>query len=584
MLLFLYCTSLSLLHPDELAQSLVPALVIDSSSFTRVLNTEKVSDARSSTPWGTSSSSAAVPWEFTSSYRARSCFVPAITALPSFKAVHAINSFRRRVFKQQQHASLGATTTAFLRIAMTKINAAMLTATAHNAATQAAQAAIQTTNANAYTFVPLAWPTYVLGAKPLANAVEAVLYASLIAMNARSLRNPTQGKLTMLAVATGVVVAVGCTVRFTFVAFAAPLVAHGAWMAACSHQRKGGSITDAGVRAVTHAIVVATVVAVGLLGTARLDAACYERHGATFDALSGAKSRLGEVPRFLFTWLNNLRYNADGERVAREHGRHHRLTHVLVSMPWLCGPAYVFFMWKGALAFARTMRAPRDAVRVAYRNPAVALRAALFASVILPLALLSISPHQEPRFLLPVAWTVQWSASIDGFGNLGAFWRTAHATHQLIMPLVYAAAHQGGVVRSQLAVLGVAPLTCLRMNATEVPCSLEVAYAQTYPPSAALFDTTISDGVRIHVTDCMEDAACMARSLQMAHVVVAPPRAMRKMTTWRVERILFPHFSGETTPDEMSKALFDDLLHRGDTRSAWRRAYESLCLNVYTRI
>lgn len=88
------------------------------------------------------------------------------------------------------------------------------------------------------------------------------------------------------------------------------------------------------------------------------------------------------LENFVITPLNNLIYNTKYENLA-SHGIHPRYTHLLVNLPQILGPSglifIAFFNWKEN--YART-------------TP--------FLSVISGLMVLSLFPHQELRFLIPL--------------------------------------------------------------------------------------------------------------------------------------------------------------------------------------
>lgn len=541
----LYAVAPAVLHPDEYGQSVNPVAAM--------LNPDNATHAALVDAHGRPT---AVPWEFRTARAARSCAAPALTAGLGL----AVAARTTRIMQWQAPAA------AFARFVLPK--ALMATAVAFTG-DSAASAFADALGAQAR--APDVWPMAVLGAKPLANAVEALLFAALVAMYARA--TTARRATSTLACLVGALVAVGCAVRFTFVVFAAPLVLHGACLAGFQRRSIGAFAAHVAACGASAAAVLAVLACV--------DATCYARFGHAFDALSGSVESerwRGQSRSFLLPWLNNLRYNADGERVAAEHGRHPRLTHALISMPWLSGPAYALFTWRCIRNAASAICMPR-ATLASLRDPATSLHAALCASVVLPLLALSLSPHQEPRFLLPAAWAVQWSEVNFSSARMGRAFHVVHAAHQIAMPLVYAIAHQGGLVRSQLAVLGIAPSLCVGENATSV-CKIDVAYAQTYPPTAPLFTAALHDGIEIRATDCMDDTACFVREQRSAHILVAPPSAMRASgARLRKERLLFPHFSGETTPGEFAASMRE--LQRGNARAAWRHATDALSLGVY---
>lgn len=105
-----------------------------------------------------------------------------------------------------------------------------------------------------------------------------------------------------------------------------------------------------------------------------VDTAFYRPSATLWDALHSP----------IITPINNLLYNSDSSNLAL-HGLHPHYQHFLVNLPQLLGPAYAMMaisLW--GLPVIPTWLKNARAV------------SALSATVIL-----SIFPHQEPRFLIP---------------------------------------------------------------------------------------------------------------------------------------------------------------------------------------
>ncbi|XP_044261351.1 GPI mannosyltransferase 4 [Tribolium madens] len=102
------------------------------------------------------------------------------------------------------------------------------------------------------------------------------------------------------------------------------------------------------------------------------------------------------INNFVFTPLNFILYNIDSNNLAK-HGLHPRFLHLLVNMPLLfnllalfaylnfCQAAYNFVIGRHQLL--PTVRSIKGLMMLSYLGP---------------LAILSIFPHQEPRFLIPL--------------------------------------------------------------------------------------------------------------------------------------------------------------------------------------
>ena len=128
---------------------------------------------------------------------------------------------------------------------------------------------------------------------------------------------------------------------------------------------------------------------------------------------------------WVVTPYNAFKYNASYDNL-ETHGIHPRLTHVIVNFPMLFGPlAFAAYKsWSRALAgFFSFSRAATDSKKEKKTNvdavscavsSANATRVALLFALFVPLLCLSLAPHQEPRFLLPLLPAAAAAAAADG--------------------------------------------------------------------------------------------------------------------------------------------------------------------------
>jgi phosphatidylinositol glycan class Z len=127
----------------------------------------------------------------------------------------------------------------------------------------------------------------------------------------------------------------------------------------------------------------------------------------------------------VITPLNNFRYNAVSENLA-QHGLHPRYQHFLVNLPQLLGPAtpLLFFVHKAQF----TMK---------------------FISALSGIALLSIFPHQEARFLLPVVPLILSSIRLPS-PRYRKPWIVAWVIFNIALGVLMGVYHQGGIVPVQM--------------------------------------------------------------------------------------------------------------------------------------
>lgn len=177
---------------------------------------------------------------------------------------------------------------------------------------------------------------------------------------------------------------------------------------------------------------------------------------------------------YIITPLNNLLYNSSYDNLA-QHGIHPYYTHILINLPQILGPGLIFFISK---YYSRT-------------TP--------FLSVISGLIFLSIIPHQELRFLIPIVplacccfdFTLKWIKPWMLY-----LWYLFNISMSLLMGVF----HQGGVVPA---------LDYLRLQNKD---SVQIWWRTYSPPSWILgnnstetiaIDTMIDVNKSINIIDCM---------------------------------------------------------------------------------
>ncbi|KAL8838086.1 MAG: hypothetical protein Q9176_005291 [Flavoplaca citrina] len=124
------------------------------------------------------------------------------------------------------------------------------------------------------------------------------------------------------------------------------------------------------------------------------------------------------------TPLNSLLYNASTTNLSL-HGLHPPYQHLIASLPLLLGPALLLCWY--------------------IRKPSLSMVSALSATVIL-----SLIPHQEPRFLLPAVPLVLSSISVPRHGALRRSWFISWIIFNAMLGVLMGIYHQGGVVPAQL--------------------------------------------------------------------------------------------------------------------------------------
>jgi phosphatidylinositol glycan class Z len=158
---------------------------------------------------------------------------------------------------------------------------------------------------------------------------------------------------------------------------------------------------------------------------------------------------------------NAIVYNISSKNLA-EHGLHPRYQHLLVNLPLLLGPA-VALLWRPIYSLI---------IRRLYTP--------LTASALSGLLALSVLPHQEPRFLLPIVPLLLSSIRLP----YAPSWRRAFiitwTVFNLTMGMLMGAFHQAGVVPMQLH-LG---------NEAALPLGSRALWWRTYSPPVWVADAS----------------------------------------------------------------------------------------------
>ncbi|XP_050542046.1 GPI mannosyltransferase 4 isoform X2 [Daktulosphaira vitifoliae] len=155
---------------------------------------------------------------------------------------------------------------------------------------------------------------------------------------------------------------------------------------------------------------------------------------------------------FIITPLNFIKYNMNSSNLA-EHGIHFRLTHCIINMPLLFNVMTALLIRNLSLNSVI-----KNLVKRQYHLlPSIyQVNTLMVINIIIPIILLSVFPHQEPRFLIPILLPVVFTASkffcisnIKYLKPLFGTWCIANA----IGLLFYGHLHQAGVTPmiSQLA-------------------------------------------------------------------------------------------------------------------------------------
>eukprot|EP00949_MAST-11_sp_MAST-11-sp1_P003881 g3881.t1 len=229
--------------------------------------------------------------------------------------------------------------------------------------------------------------------------------------------------------------------------------------------------------------------------------------------------------------FNNAMYNLNSDNLAK-HGLHPRYLHIVVNLPMLFGPAAV------AALCSRNFKKT---------SPRRKLNADAFCwwCAVTPLLLLSIAPHQEARFLVPLLLPLGILSS-PFLGRARRIWRMLTIFHCVGLAMFWGVLHQGALLRA-----------CMD-RFSRPGC---VVFAQTYmPPTylASAENMTIIDVSDADLNVALERGfACSGRD---PFTVIAPSVTFESMVMydddWRTldESSFYPHISTEHPPSSIWSA------------------------------
>jgi len=344
------------------------------------------------------------------------------------------------------------------------------------------------------------WISIVFFSRPFSNTIETICLA-LVLYAAHESR----------AFWFGVVSAFGCFARITFPAFGIPVGFYALFrkydfvMQAQSKGKKIGLIYEMAkyLTSICGGLGLGLIIHLGIDSAfvASVSGVC---HNFTF-TLAGYK--------FVLAPLNNLIYNMNPVNLA-QHGLHPRYIHVLVNMQLLFSPIWVMslFRWKQLQV--------------------------LTGVVLLGLIVLSVAPHQEPRFLLPLVVPVSVSMGTLVYTNKRV--RLVWVLFNLALALFYGVVHQAGVVPSLLSI-------------QSREC---IATYETYSGPRFLLGGNLHTLRDFGGSDPHDVRSIMSKAVECQRWLVVLPGSVLSDLNLNGTKALYtfcPHFSGERPPRSLNE-------------------------------
>jgi phosphatidylinositol glycan class Z len=171
----------------------------------------------------------------------------------------------------------------------------------------------------------------------------------------------------------------------------------------------------------------------------------------------------------VMTPLNNIMYNTQTANLA-QHGLHPHYQHIIVNLPQLLGPALFILL-------SQIPRCSGSRVKAMLKNPR--LTSAATGTLIL-----SIIPHQEPRFLIPCIPLLLTCLQLPASSTRRQCFWVSWAVFNITLSILMGVYHQGGVIPAQIAMPSI--VTNSLNSSSSQANVVEVFWWKTYPPPTYL--------------------------------------------------------------------------------------------------
>ena len=299
--------------------------------------------------------------------------------------------------------------------------------------------------------VASAWPTVVMLNRPFSNSMEsyilALLMVTIFTKNTDDITHLKHSHSDFFYWKIGMICAFGIFTRFTFIFFATPVLLFLLNKMVRILGIKNGILWNKlGCMAISFACMSLVIT--------KADTVFYSlrQNEATRHSSNGEDmlSLLFDPSSFVLTPLNAFLYNSKISNL-NDHGLHPRWTHVVVNMIIMYGPLTI----STYLLLATNLQRDRRIVVVNHLNRKTIEQDDVLmvsaAVVIVGLAFLSIAPHQEPRFLLPllIPLVLLGEKAVRRFPTTAScIW----TIFNFVMIILFGILHQGGVNKSLLAI------------------------------------------------------------------------------------------------------------------------------------
>ncbi|KAJ8597675.1 glycosyltransferase family 22 protein [Rhizopogon salebrosus TDB-379] len=281
--------------------------------------------------------------------------------------------------------------------------------------------------------------------RPFSNSIEAVLVVLSLALLRKIVSDITPEKSSFLH-SLAVTCVIGIFTRPTFLIFGAPI----------AYQVTIWTFAKAGTMVRWLQIVVPPMFTAAATCTAFVVADTLYFRGTLEDPV--------------VTPFNFIKYNFSSHNLA-EHGLHPRWLHVFVNLPMLVGP---WVLWLALRSIVDHTKLPSEKNDKSFEVDV--LCRTIIQIITVSLTVLSMQPHQEPRFLVPlVPPIIVLIANTGRLAHVGkAFW-VSWFIFNLVLAVLFGILHQGGVMPSLFHLHSKVANTSLGMRTN-------IIYWKTYMP------------------------------------------------------------------------------------------------------
>ncbi|XP_065604232.1 GPI mannosyltransferase 4 [Cyrtonyx montezumae] len=395
--------------------------------------------------------------------------------------------------------------------------------------------------------------TLVFYTRTFTNTLEGLLFALLLVLVSSRKSDSSLAKRTSSPL-IGVVIAAGFFNRPTFLAFALMPLLYWAGLNADS-QKSIKTLVIPCLKLITCACFTAVVFITAdtmYFTSVGLDNLYSVTNSSLFDVIARLNHRVVVTP------INFLRYNLNSHNLA-QHGSHPRVTHLVINGVMLFGILHLLAIRAGLKMLKKYIH---ELMRVGARfrgSPKLSVRSeghpALLLFYFVPLALLSLFSHQEPRFLIPLILPLVLFSTSQ---NRAMKWKHIIVVFNVLGAFVFGCLHQGGLI------------PCLfhlehLMHSSESsnhPRHYTLLFSHTYMPPRSLLNIKKKD-MHVEVIDMAgseEEPLCRAVGQHAnnctcsdCHFLVIIPGTVRATisrcgVSLKNETLIFPHLSMEDPP------------------------------------